>query len=88
MFKRIQQLLGFGDSKPVMSQEGRKHGEVRFFNRRKGFGFIQSPELEKDIFVHARDLKETIRKGDEVTFLVGRDDKGLRAVEVDRLQSG
>lgn len=87
MVKQILQLLGFGKEKVLKDQNGRKEGEVRFFNRRKGFGFIQSPELENDIFVHARDLSSPIRKGDEVTFLIGRDSKGLRAIEVEHRAS-
>lgn len=83
MIQFFQKLFGTSATQlQKASNNGRKAGQVRFFNRRKGFGFIESPDLDKDIFVHARDLNQSIKKGDEVTFLIGEDSKGPRAVDV------
>jgi CspA family cold shock protein len=88
MIQFFQKLFGSSTTQNQnASSNGRKAGEVRFFNRRKGFGFIESPDLDKDIFVHARDLNQSIKKGDKVTFLIGEDSKGPRAVDV-ALRSG
>ncbi len=59
-----------------------KKGKVKFFNRTKGFGFINDNETGKDVFVHTSGLKADIREGDEVTFDLEQGKKGLNAVNV------
>jgi CspA family cold shock protein len=59
-----------------------KKGKVKFFNKSKGFGFINDEETGKDIFVHSTGLKDDIREGDSVTFNVEEGKKGLNAVDV------
>jgi CspA family cold shock protein len=52
----------------------------------KGFGFISSDEVEKDVFFHSSALKdatfEDLREGDNVTFEVEETDRGLNALNV------
>jgi len=52
----------------------------------KGFGFIVSDEMDKDIFFHSSELQgvsyEDLREGDPVTFEVVKTDKGLNAVQI------
>lgn len=60
-------------------------GSVIFFSRRKGYGFIKADQVGKDVFVHQSDLDDKINKGDRVAFQVKTEDKGLRAVSVERL---
>jgi len=52
----------------------------------KGFGFIASDEVEKDVFFHSTALKdgtfEELREGDAVTFEVEKTDRGLNALDV------
>ena len=45
-------------------------GTIKFYNRRKGFGFIRFDDSEKEIFVHATGLldKRSIMENDKVTF--------------------
>ena len=57
-------------------------GTVKFFNNKKGFGFISSEESEKDYFVHSSGLLEPIKDGDNVEFELAEDPKGKRAVNV------
>jgi CspA family cold shock protein len=64
----------------------RKEGTIKYFNRKRGFGFIRSNQTVKDIFVHVRDLKGSIHKGDRVKFQVEESDKGLRARNVEVVQ--
>ena len=61
-----------------------KKGKVKFYNRVKGFGFIQDEESGKDVFVHSTGLIDQISDADEVTFEVKEGPKGLNAVDVKR----
>jgi CspA family cold shock protein len=63
-------------------------GTVKWFNARKGFGFITVEDQEKDVFVHfsaitAQDGEfKTLNDGDEVEFETSEGQKGLEAKEV------
>ena len=60
-------------------------GTVKWFNPRKGYGFITA-EDGKDIFVHYADISgegyRTLVEGDTVTFDIVEGEKGLRAENV------
>tara|TARA_Y100000588_G_scaffold282817_1_gene300077 strand:- start:383 stop:607 length:225 start_codon:yes stop_codon:yes gene_type:complete len=60
-------------------------GQVKWFNEKKGFGFIVSPSGD-DIFVHYKDIKgsgfKTLHENDVVSYLVEKGPKGLKAQEV------
>lgn len=60
-------------------------GKVKWFNPRKGYGFIAT-EDGRDIFVHYSSISgdgyKTLVEGDSVTFDVTEGDKGLRAENV------
>ena len=47
-------------------------GTVKWFNKRKGYGFITPDEGEKDVFVHITAVKEaglrTLNEGDKVSY--------------------
>ncbi len=59
------------------------NGKVKFFNERKGFGFVAA-EDGKEYFIHITGLNEGVRIKDEddVTFDVEEGDRGLKAVNV------
>ena len=63
-------------------------GTVKWFNSRKGFGFITPSEGEKDVFVHFSAIKveenefATLNENDEVEFEVKQSEKGLEAQDV------
>ncbi|MCB0619297.1 MAG: cold shock domain-containing protein [Saprospiraceae bacterium] len=59
-----------------------RRGTVKFFNRRKGFGFIRPQKGGQDVFVHVSALKNEISRGDTVQFEVRESNKGLEAREV------
>lgn len=59
-------------------------GRIKTWNDKRGFGFIQSDELPKDVFVHISALKGMARKprvGDIIHFQVENQDNGkLKAI--------
>ncbi len=58
-------------------------GKVKFFNRKKGFGFICDSETEKDIFVHFSGLIDSnIQENDEVTFDIITEGERKKAINV------
>lgn len=63
-------------------------GTVKFFNRKKGFGFIVS-EDGKEYFVHYTGLQQGvfINDNDVVSFDVEEGDRGPKAVNVKKLDS-
>ncbi|MCJ7578412.1 MAG: cold-shock protein [candidate division Zixibacteria bacterium] len=63
-------------------------GVVKWFNPKKGYGFITS-EDGKEIFVHFSSLQgegfKTLREGDEVKFEITQGEKGEQATQVVKL---
>ena len=63
-------------------------GTVKWFNARKGFGFITPDEGDKDVFVHhsaivtENDEFASLNDNDKVEFDVQQGEKGLEAKNV------
>jgi len=62
-------------------------GVIKFFNRKKGFGFIRYDDSEKEIFVHATNMadKRVIQENDKVSFEEKDGDRGPSATNVRKL---
>jgi CspA family cold shock protein len=57
-------------------------GKIKFFNRKKFFGFILD-ETQNDVFVHFSDLVDrNLKEGDEVTFDIKIEGERKKAVNV------
>ena len=60
-------------------------GKVKWFNARKGFGFIAAPD-GRDVFVHYSSISgdgyKALEEGDSVTFEIVEGEKGPRAEQV------
>ncbi len=72
-------------------------GTCKWFDEKKGYGFILSPEIGVDIFVHYKHIEvspdqrekphiyRTLVQGELVEFQPTRTDKGIMATKVVRL---
>ncbi|MGM0472014.1 MAG: cold-shock protein [Bacillota bacterium] len=65
-----------------------KTGTVKWFDGKKGYGFIEVPG-EDDVFVHFSAIEEdgfkTLEEGQEVEFEVVEGEKGPQAESVSKL---
>ena len=62
------------------------NGKIKWYNARKGFGFIES-ENGKDIFVHRSAVPAGVflNEGDNVEFETEETDKGVKATNIKKL---
>ena len=64
-------------------------GKVKWFDRKKGYGFISAENKEGDIFVHYSSINgngfRLLTEGDDVQFEFTQGPKGLLAQNVMRL---
>lgn len=64
-------------------------GKVKWFNQKKGWGFIQREDGDGDVFVHYSAIQgdgfKTLDEGDTVEFDVVDGEKGLQATNVTKL---
>jgi CspA family cold shock protein len=63
-------------------------GTVKWFDSKKGYGFITA-DNGQDVFVHYTGINgegfRTLEEGERVSFSVMESEKGLKAVDVERL---
>ena len=63
-----------------------KQGTVKWFNDRKGFGFIEPEGSDKDLFVHMSEIQmegyKTLKDGQSVEFVEESGEKGPCATKV------
>ena len=64
---------------------GSEQGTVKWFNEKKGYGFIQC-DTGKDIFVHYKAIQSdgyrSLSEGQRVEFCIINGEKGLQAEQV------
>jgi cold shock protein len=69
--------------------ESMAKGTVKWFNEKKGFGFIVDPEVTSDVFVHFSVIQadgfKTLNEGETVEYELYQDEKGAKAKNVIRL---
>ncbi len=61
-------------------------GKVKWFDSKKGYGFVSNTSDDKDYFVHFSEIQsdnfKTLAEGQKVTFEVGEGTKGPVAKNV------
>tara|TARA_B110000444_G_scaffold215606_1_gene213549 strand:+ start:393 stop:605 length:213 start_codon:yes stop_codon:yes gene_type:complete len=64
-------------------------GTVKWFNGKKGFGFIEREDKEKDAFVHVSAVKAAgmryLNEGDKLEFTLEDGAKGPSAVNLKKI---
>lgn len=83
----------YNEIRHFIGQDGSKlderEGEIYWFNHSKGYGFIRASD-QKDIFFHISSVKASkskVRKGKNVSFDVRETDRGLKAVNIELVDS-
>jgi cold shock protein len=67
----------------IRKEVNKMNGVVKWYNPRKGFGFIENEE-GKDIFVHRTQVPQGtfLYEGDKVSFEIEESEKGPQAVNI------
>ena len=64
-------------------------GKIKWFNSKKGYGFIKDDETQKDIFLHVSALEESklrVLKEDQKIFYDIKEDKNkLQAINIKKI---
>lgn len=71
----------------VSEDAATKGGVCKWYNKEKGFGFIEMPEGGLDIFIHANQLRKSgieraLVEGEKVKFVVSKGPKGQFATNI------
>lgn len=66
-------------------------GKVKWFSADKGFGFIKQDDSPQDVFVHWTAVEglgnyEELRDNEPVEYEVEKTDRGLKALNVRRIE--
>ncbi len=63
-------------------------GRVKWFDKKKNYGFITKDDDEKDIFFHVKGIKDPVLRNiisqdQKVVFAILKDEKGERAINIE-----
>lgn len=69
------------------------NGSVKWFSAEKGYGFLQAEGLEKDVFLHVKQLRSSgimgsLTDGEQVCFVCNNGPKGFYATHITRGGNG
>jgi len=63
-----------------------KTGTVKWFNEKKGYGFILPDDDDDDLFVHHSEIQSegraALNEGQKVEYEIGEGEKGKHAIKV------
>ena len=64
-------------------------GKVKWFNSKKGYGFITDDETNKDIFLHVSSLEESklrvLKEEQKIKFDIKEEKNKLQAINIKKL---
>ena len=64
-------------------------GKVKWFNSKKGYGFITEDKTEKDIFLHVSALEDsklrTLKEEQKLEFEIKEDNNKLQAINLKKV---
>ena len=64
-------------------------GKVKWFNSKKGYGFITEDKTEKDIFLHVSSLEESklrvLKEEQKIKFDIKEEKNKLQAINIKKL---
>jgi len=65
------------------------YGKVKWFDNRKGYGFIEKEDGTGDVFAHFQEIVgdgyRTLSEGDRVKFEITNSPKGPKATKIERV---
>ena len=64
-------------------------GKVKWFNAKKGYGFITEEDTNRDIFLHVSALEESklrvLKEDQKIKFDIKEDKEKLQAINLEKL---
>jgi len=64
-------------------------GKVKWFNSKKGYGFVTDEETKKDIFLHVSALEDsklrTLKEEQILEFEIKEENKKLQAINIKKI---
>ena len=61
-------------------------GKIKWFNAKKGYGFITDNETQKDIFLHVSALEESklrvLKENQSIVFDIKEEENKLQAINI------
>lgn len=75
----------FSSNKKTLDSSGTKFGVVNYYNRSKGYGFIESQDFKERIFLHVSNTNKKLKIGDPVSFTLSKNEKGYIAQNVKKV---